>query len=307
MASEAAAAEELSFVGEASIAAKSPVAEDALVEEEPLGADATGAAATAAKAVAPKDVEPQGIEFNQKESTICAFDACDIHSLAATVAIQRTVPLVAGVVGAADVADGIAADVVAGIADAANASDAAFTIDTEHEKSLVADKNSTRSVELKLENDKPIPNIPNLDSDTDHNCCIRTNFQSKTVQLTQINGVKSPSRSSHFVLGMKKLDTTSTIPTKTIAKSGREQLDVDKALCPCGATTKLEYLFNGVNKRNASNADVDFIVEAKVVEKVSNVVCLIFYLLYQQIYIFPDLLTTFFFTVLFLPFGFYIY
>ena len=291
MASEAAAAEELSFVGEASIAAKSPVAEDALVEEEPLGADATGAAATAAKAVAPKDVapkdvEPQGIEFNQKESTICAFDACDIHSLAATVAIQRTVPLVAGVVGAADVADvadvadGIAADVVAGIADAANASDAAFTIDTEHEKSLVADKNSTRSVELKLENDKPIPNIPNLDSDTDHNCCIRTNFQSKTVQLTQINGVKSPSRSSHFVLGMKKLDTTSTIPTKTIAKSGREQLDVDKALCPCGATTKLEYLFNGVNKRNASNADVDFIVEAKVVEKVSNVVCLIFYLLY---------------------------
>ena len=291
MASEAAAAEELSFVGEASIAAKSPVAEDALVEEEPLGADATGAAATAAKAVAPKDVapkdvEPQGIEFNQKESTICAFDACEIHSLAATVAIQRTVPLVAGVVGAADVADGadgadgIAADVVAGIADAANASDAAFTIDTEHEKSLVADKNSTRSVELKLENDKPIPNIPNLDSDTDHNCCIRTNFQSKTVQLTQINGVKSPSRSSHFVLGMKKLDTTSTIPTKTIAKSGREQLDVDKALCPCGATTKLEYLFNGVNKRNASNADVDFIMEAKVVEKVSNVVCLIFYLLY---------------------------
>ena len=307
MASEAAAAEELSFVGEASIAAKSPVAEDALVEEEPLGADATGAAATAAKAVAPKDVEPQGIEFNQKESTICAFDVCDIHSLAATVAIQRTVPLVAGVVGAADVADGIAADVVAGIADAANASDAAFTIDTEHEKSLVADKNSTRSVELKLENDKPIPNIPNLDSDTDHNCCIRTNFQSKTVQLTQINGVKSPSRSSHFVLGMKKLDTTSTIPTKTIAKSGREQLDVDKALCPCGATTKLEYLFNGVNKRNASNADVDFIVEAKVVEKVSNVVCLIFYLLYQQIYIFPDLLTTFFFTVLFLPLVFYIY
>ena len=307
MASEAAAAEELSFVGEASIAAKSPVAEDALVEEEPLGADATGAAATAAKAVAPKDVEPQGIEFNQKESTICAFDVCDIHSLAATVAIQRTVPLVAGVVGAADVADGIAADVVAGIADAANASDAAFTIDTEHEKSLVADKNSTRSVELKLENDKPIPNIPNLDSDTDHNCCIRTNFQSKTVQLTQINGVKSPSHSSHFVLGMKKLDTTSTIPTKTIAKSGREQLDVDKALCPCGATTKLEYLFNGVNKRNASNADVDFIVEAKVVEKVSNVVCLIFYLLYQQIYIFPDLLTTFFFTVLFLPLVFYIY
>ena len=72
MASEAAAAEELSFVGEASIAAKSPVAEDALVEEEPLGADATGAAATAAKAVAPKDVapkdvEPQGIEFNQKD------------------------------------------------------------------------------------------------------------------------------------------------------------------------------------------------------------------------------------------------
>jgi len=189
LASEAAAAEELSFVGEASIAAKSPVAEDALVEEEPLGADATGAAATAAKAVAPKDVapkdvEPQGIEFNQKESTICAFDACEIHSLAATVAIQRTVPLVAGVVGAAD---GIAADVVADIADAANASDAAFTIDTEHEK----DKNSTRSVELKLENDKPIPNIPNLDSDTDHNCCIRTNFQSKTVQLTQINGVKS--------------------------------------------------------------------------------------------------------------------
>ena len=283
MASEAAAAEELSFVGEASIAAKSPVAEDALVEEELLGADATGAAATAAKAVAPKDVapkdvEPQGIEFNQKESTICAFDACDIHSLAATVAIQRTVPLVAGVADVADVADGIAADVVADIADAANASDAAFTIDTEHEKSLVADKNSTRSVELKLENDKPIPNIPNLDSDTDHNCCIRTNFQSKTVQLTQINGVKSPSHSSHFVLGMKKLDTTSTIPTKTIAKSGREQLDVDKALCPCGATTKLEYLFNGVNKRNASNADVDFIVEAKVVEKVSNVVCLIFYL-----------------------------
>lgn len=284
MASEAAAAEELSFVGEASIAAKSSVAEDALVEEEPLGADATGAAATAAKAVAPKDVapkdvEPQGIEFNQKESTICAFDACDIHSLAATVAIQRTVPLVAGVVGAADVADvadGIAADVVAGIADAANASDAAFTIDTEHEKSLVADKNSTRSVELKLENDKPIPNIPNLDSDTDHNCCIRTNFQSKTVQLTQINGVKSPSRSSHFVLGMKKLDTTSTIPTKTIAKSGREQLDVDKALCPCGATTKLEYLFNGVNKRNASNADVDFIMEAKVAEEVSNVMYFIF-------------------------------
>ena len=72
MASEAAAAEELSFVEEASIAAKSPVAEDALVEEEPLGADATGAAATAAKAVAPKDVEPQGIEFNQKE-TKCPF------------------------------------------------------------------------------------------------------------------------------------------------------------------------------------------------------------------------------------------
>ena len=89
----------------------------------------TDTKAVAPKDVAPKDVEPQGIEFNQKESTICAFDACEIHSLAATVAIQRTVPLVAGVVGAADVADGadgadgIAADVVAGIADAANASE----------------------------------------------------------------------------------------------------------------------------------------------------------------------------------------
>ena len=297
MASEAAAAEELSFVGEASIAAKSPVAEDALVEEEPLGADATGAAATAAKAVAPKDVEPQGIEFNQKESTICAFDACDIHSLAATVAIQHTVPLVAGVVGAAgvadvvDVADKIAADVVADIADAANASDAAFTIDTEHEKSLVADKNSTTgSVELKWDNGKPIhlPYSPNKifsfhsldDRHTNLQNGSRTDFQPATLQPVQIKGANIPSRTSPLVSVTKMLDTTSTIPTKTIAKSGREQLDVDKALCPCGATTKLEYLFNGVNKRNASNADVDFIVEAKVVEKVSNVVCLIFYLLY---------------------------
>ena len=70
---------------------------------------------------------------------------------------------------------------------------------------------------------------------------------------------------------------TSMIPTKTIAtKSRREQLDVGKALCPRGAATKLEYLFNGVNKCNESNANVDFNMEAKVVEKVSSVMYFIF-------------------------------
>ena len=213
------------------------------------------------------------------EGTFRAYDACDIHSLAATAAINRTVTLVAGAAS------------VANVAAAANASDAAFTSDTVHEKSLVADKNSTTgSVELKLDNGKPIhlPNSPNKifsfhsldDCYTNLQNGSRTDFQPATVQPVQIKGANIPSRTSPLVSVTKMLDTTSTIPTKTIAKSGREQLDVDKALCPCGATTKLEYLFNGVNKRNASNADVDFIMEAKVVEKVSNVVCLIFYLLY---------------------------
>ena len=211
------------------------------------------------------------------EGTFRAYDACDIHSLAATAAINRTVTLVAGAAS------------VANVAAAANASDAAFTSDTVHEKILVADKNAiTGSVELKLDNGYPIflPNSPNrifsfhsLDdryTNLHHGSC--TDFQPTNVQPVQIKGANIPSCTSPLDSVTKMLDMTSMIPTKTIAKSGREQLDVDKALCPRGAATKLEYLFNGVNKCNASNADVDFNMEANVVEKVhvSNVMYFIF-------------------------------
>ena len=107
-------------------------------------------------------------------------------------------------------------------------------------------------------------------------CCTFIDFQPETVQPVQIKGANIPSRTNPLLSVMKMLDMTSMIPTKTIAKSGREQLDVDKALCFRGVATKLEYLFNGVNKCNESNANVDFHMEANVVEKVSNVMYFIF-------------------------------
>ena len=128
----------------------------------------------------------------------------------------------------------------------------------------VLDKNSTGPQELKLEHGKygkPFPNFPKyilpfhpFDSDTNPHRCNCANYQSETVQPTQINDAKSVSRTSHLVLGNKMLYTTYTIPSKTTAKSGREQLDV--ALSPYGTGPAFERSLNDAHEFNALDADV---------------------------------------------------
>ena len=141
----------------------------------------------------------------------------------------------------------------------------------------VLDKNSTGPQELKLEHGKPLPNFPKyvlpfhpFDSDTNPHRCTRTDYQSETVQLTQINDAKSLSRTSHLVLGIKMLYTTSTIPTKTTAKSGR---------CDVAATI-LDYLINNVDECHSFNPDDS--MEATVAETVSNT-CVVLYLVFYHL------------------------
>ena len=104
------------------------------------------------------------------------------------------------------------------------------------------DKNSNKSIDLKLDDGKPIPNNPymykispfHLLDHTNLNNGTRTCFQPAATQPIQIKGVHNPSCTSHFVLGIKMLDTTSIIRRKVSVQTGREQSDNDNALCHYG-------------------------------------------------------------------------
>ena len=87
------------------------------------------------------------------------------------------------------------------------------------------DKNFTGSIDLKLDDGKPIPNNPykifpfhlldhtNLNNDT------RTCFQPAATQPIQIKGVDNSSCTSHFVI--KMLDMTIIIRSKVSIQTGR--------------------------------------------------------------------------------------
>ena len=109
----------------------------------------------------------------------------------------------------------------------------------------VLGKNSTESIELKLDDGKPIPNNPykispfHLLDHTNLNNGTRTCFQPAATQPIQIEGVHnssctSRSCTSHFVLGIKMLDMTSIIRRKVSVQTGREQSEEDNALCHYG-------------------------------------------------------------------------
>ena len=102
------------------------------------------------------------------------------------------------------------------------------------------DKNSTGSIELKLDDGKPIANNPykispfHLLDQTDLNNGTRTCFQPAATQSIQTKGVRNSSCTSHFALGITMLDMTIIIRSKVSVQTGREQSDNDNALCHSG-------------------------------------------------------------------------
>ena len=126
----------------------------------------------------------------------------------------------------------------------------------------VLDKNSTGSVELELDDGKPIPNNPNIKyPPPSFDCCTnphngtRTDLQPATVQPIPIKGVHHFSRTSSLAVGMNMFDTTSKIPTKASVVSGREQLDHGKGLDHFGIGPECKSLLGSVDGRKF-NVDV---------------------------------------------------
>ena len=121
------------------------------------------------------------------------------------------------------------------------------------------EKNSTGSVELELDDGKPLPNFPNnkypfpsFDRGTNPHNGTRTGLQPAAVHSMPIKGT------SPLVVGMNMLDTTSKIPTKTSVVSGREQLeqlDDGKGLDHFGIGSEFKCLLDSANGRKF-NADV---------------------------------------------------
>jgi hypothetical protein len=99
------------------------------------------------------------------------------------------------------------------------------------------DKNSTGSVELELDDGKPLPNSPNykyplpsFERGTNPHNGTRTDSQPAAVHSMPINGVRHFSRTNPLAVGINMLDTTSKIPTKATVVYGPEQSDDDKGL-----------------------------------------------------------------------------
>ena len=120
----------------------------------------------------------------------------------------------------------------------------------------VLDKNSTGSVELELDDGKPILNIKNIkypplsfDRVTNPHNGTRTDLQPANVPPVPIKGVHHFSRTSSLAVGMNMFDTTSKIPTKASVVSGREQLDHGKGLDHFGIGPKCKSLLGSVNGR----------------------------------------------------------
>ena len=83
----------------------------------------------------------------------------------------------------------------------------------------VLDKNSTGSVELELDDGKPLPNFPNhkypphsLERDTNPHNGTSTDLQPAAVPPVPIKGVHHFSRTSSLAVGMNISNTTSKIP-----------------------------------------------------------------------------------------------
>ena len=126
----------------------------------------------------------------------------------------------------------------------------------------VLDKNSTGSVELELDDGKPLPNFPNhkypphsLERDTNPQNGTRTDLQPAAVPPVPIKGVHHFSRTSSLAVGMNMFETTSRIPTIASFVSGRKQFD-GKGLGHCGFGPECICSLNDANGRNAFNADV---------------------------------------------------
>ena len=126
----------------------------------------------------------------------------------------------------------------------------------------VLDKNSTGSVELELDDGKPIPNNPNIKyPPPSFDCCTyphngtRTDLQPANVPPVPIKGVHHFSRTFEHAVGMNMFDTTSKIPTKTSVVFGREQLDHGKGLDHFGIGPECKSLLGSVDGRKF-NVDV---------------------------------------------------
>ena len=122
----------------------------------------------------------------------------------------------------------------------------------------VLDKNSTNPIELKLDNGKPTPNIPNkkypfhsLDRDTNPNNDTGNNLPSATVQPIQIKSVHNPSRVRPLAVGIKMLGTTPKNPTKVTVVFGPKQSDDDKGLRDRGDGPKFTCSLHDADERTA--------------------------------------------------------
>ena len=124
------------------------------------------------------------------------------------------------------------------------------------------EKNSTGSVELKLDDGKPLPNFPLnkypfplFDRDTNPHNGTRTDSQPAAVQPVPIKGVHHFFRTSSLAVGMNMFDTTSKRRTKATVVSGREQSDDGKGLDHFGIGSEFKCLLDCADGRKF-NADV---------------------------------------------------
>ena len=124
------------------------------------------------------------------------------------------------------------------------------------------EKNSTGSVELKLDDGKPLPNsplnkypFPLFDRDTNPHNGTRTDSQPAAVQPVPIKGVHHFFRTSSLAVGMNMFDTTSKRRTKATVVSGREQSDDGKGLDHFGIGPEFKCSLDCVDGRKF-NVDV---------------------------------------------------
>ena len=123
------------------------------------------------------------------------------------------------------------------------------------------DKNSTGSVELEMDDGKPLPNstinkypFPSSDRGTNSHNGTRTGLQPAAVQPVPIKGVHQFS-GTPLAVGMNMFDTTATLPTKVSVVSGREQSDDEEGLGHYGIGPECKCLLDCADERKF-NADV---------------------------------------------------
>ena len=123
-------------------------------------------------------------------------------------------------------------------------------------------KNSTGSVELELDDGKPLPNFPNnkypfpsFEHATNPHNGTRTGLQPAAVQPVPIKGVHQFSRNWNGFDTTTPFDTTATLPTKVSVVSGREQSDDEEGLGHYGIGPECKCLLDCADERKF-NADV---------------------------------------------------